>query len=44
MYRYYFSDDITVESVNTLVEKSQAVDFKIELYFSTDGGSPTAMN
>lgn len=44
MYRYYFSDDISVESINNLVEKLQAVDGKIRLYFSTDGGSPTAMN
>lgn len=44
MYRYYFSDDITVESVNNLVEKLQGVEGKIRLYFSTDGGDPTAMN
>lgn len=44
MYRYFFDDDITVENVNNLVEKLQAVKSKITLYFSTDGGSPSAMN
>ena len=44
LYRYYFSDDINVENVNTLVEKLQAVEGKIRLYFSTDGGDPSSMN
>lgn len=43
MYRYYFSDDITVESVNTLVEKLQVINGEIELWFSTSGGDTSAM-
>lgn len=44
MFRYYFDNDITVESVNNLVDKLQNKEGKIELYFSTNGGSPSAMN
>jgi uncharacterized alpha/beta hydrolase family protein len=44
MFRYYFDDDITVESVNNLVDKLQNKEGEIELYFSTNGGSPSAMN
>jgi hypothetical protein len=44
MYRYYFDDDISVESVNNLVEKLQDREGEIELYFSTNGGSTSAMN
>lgn len=44
MNRHYFNNDITVESVNNLVEKLQTIEGKIRLYFSTDGGDPTAMD
>ena len=42
---YYFNDDITIETVNNLVDKLQAVDKeeKIELYFSTSGGCSSSM-
>lgn len=43
MYSYYFENEITVESVNELVEKLQAVEGEIELWFSTNGGSSSAM-
>lgn len=38
MYSYYFEDKISNDSVNSLVEKLQAVGGKILLYFSTSGG------
>lgn len=44
MNRHYFNNDITVENVNNLVEKLQTMEGKIRLYFSTDGGDPTAMD
>lgn len=44
MYSYYFENEITVESVNELVEKLQAVEGEIELWFSTNGGDSSAMN
>jgi hypothetical protein len=43
MHSYYFNDEITVESVNELVEKLQTVEGKIELWFSTNGGSSSVM-
>jgi ATP-dependent protease ClpP protease subunit len=43
MYSYYFDNEITVESVNELVKKLQAVEGEIELWFSTNGGSSSAM-
>lgn len=43
MYSYYFENEIAVESVNELVEKLQAVEGEIELWFSTNGGSSSAM-
>jgi hypothetical protein len=43
MYSYYFDNEITVESVNELVEKLQAVQGEIELWFSTNGGSSSVM-
>lgn len=43
MYSYYFENEITVESVNELVEKLQAVEGEIELWFSTNGGSSSIM-
>jgi hypothetical protein len=44
VYRYYFDDDITVETTNNLVERLQAVESKIELWFSTNGGDTSAMS
>ena len=41
--RYYFNDDITVQAVNSLVEKLQDKEGKIDLWFNTEGGSPNAM-
>jgi hypothetical protein len=43
MYSYYFDDDININSVNGLVEKLQAVEGKIELWFSTNGGQKDPM-
>lgn len=40
---YYFEEDITVESVNNLVEKLESIESEIILYFSTAGGDPSAM-
>lgn len=42
---HYFNDDITIETVNNLVDKLQAVDKeeKIELYFTTNGGCPNSI-
>jgi hypothetical protein len=42
-YRYYFNEDITAETINNLVEKLQAVEGKIELWFSTSGGDTSVM-
>lgn len=39
---YFFDKDISVESVNELISILQNEE-KISLYFSTDGGSPSAM-
>jgi hypothetical protein len=44
MYRYYFNNEITVENLNNLVERLQAVEGEIELWFSTNGGDTSAMS
>lgn len=41
---YYFNNEITTESVNELVEKLQYSEEKINLYFSTNGGSSPSMS
>lgn len=43
-YYYYFSDEITTESVNNLVEKLQEKEGEINLYFSTNGGCAAEMS
>ncbi len=40
---HFFNKDITVDNINNLVDKLQTTDGEINLYFSTDGGSPDAM-
>lgn len=42
-YNHYFDDDINKETINTLVDKLQEVDGKINLYFTTLGGYKDAM-
>jgi len=42
MYNYYFNDEISVESVNALIELIQDKE-KINLWFSTDGGCSDSM-
>ena len=41
---YYFNNEITTESVNELVERLQQSEGKINLYFSTNGGSSSSMS
>lgn len=40
---HYFSDEITVESVNSLISTLEVFEDEIVLYFSTVGGDPSAM-
>lgn len=40
---YYFNDEISTENVNELVDKLENSEGKINLWFSTDGGSSNAM-
>jgi len=44
MYNYFFDKEISVDTMNELVERLQDKEGSINLYFSTDGGSPDAMN
>ncbi len=41
---YYFKQEISTESVNSLVEKLEQAEGEINLYFSTNGGDSTAMS
>lgn len=41
---YFFSQDITINSINDLVERLESGEGKFNLYFATDGGSPEAMS
>ena len=43
MNNYFFSQDITIDNINSLVEKLESSEGKFNLYFATDGGSPSAM-
>jgi hypothetical protein len=44
IYNYFFDKEISVDTINELVDKLQDREGKINLYFSTDGGSPDAMS
>ena len=43
MNNYFFSQDITIDNINNLVERLESSEGKFNLYFATDGGSPEAM-
>ena len=43
MYNYYFDKEIDTDSVNELVGNLQEREGEINLWFSTSGGSPDAM-
>lgn len=43
-YYHYFSKDITVETVNELVDRLHSEDGEINLFFSTNGGHSPSMS